>query len=106
MCIGDLHRKALKKLLVNSVKESLFLGEIVDCTCGAFDCRIERVKATEKIIATERLRCERVYHLLNFVGDDIAAGEVGVIENGAEDTLGQEVLDKHFLDSGFGEIRD
>ena len=48
--------------------------------------------------------CECVYHLLNLIGDDIAAGEVSPIENGAEKTLGQEVLDQHLLNRGFGEI--
>ena len=105
MCIGDLYRKALKKLLVNGVEKSLFLGEIVDGLSGAFDRRVEGVQTVQKIVAAKRLLCERVYHVLNLVGDEIAAGEVGVIENGAEDALGQEVLDQHLLNRGFGEIR-
>ena len=58
----------------------------------------------QKIIAAKGLRCERVHYLLNFIGDDIAAGEVRVIENGAEDALGQEVLNQHLLDGGFRKI--
>ena len=42
--------------------------------------------------------------LLDFGGDDVAAGEVGVVEDLAEDALGEEVLDEHLLDGVVGEV--
>ena len=68
------------------------------------DCEIEAVEALEKTIPAESLRCERVYHIFDFVGDNIAAGEVGVVEHRAKDALGQQVLDEHLLDRGFREV--
>ncbi len=41
---------------------------------------------------------ERVNDLFNFSGDDVAAGEFRIVEDPAEDTLGEQVLDEHGLD--------
>ena len=41
---------------------------------------------------------------LAFVGDDVAASKVGVVEDGAEEPLGQQVLDQHLLDRGLGQV--
>ena len=104
VCIGNLYRKALKKLLVDRVEETLFLGEVVDGRSGAFDCYIERVKATQEILATESVRHQRSNNGLDFTGDDIAAGKFGVAKDGSEDPLGQQVLNQHLLDCGFREV--
>ena len=71
---------------------------------GTLDGDVEAVQAVDKITAAQGVRCERVDHVLDFVGDDVAAGEVGVVEDGAEQTLGQEVLNQHLLDGGLGQV--
>ena len=88
MRIGDLDRKALKKLLVNCVEETLFLGEVVDGRSGALDCDVKGIKATQKILAAESVRHQRGDDGLDFVGNHIAAGKFGVAKDGSEDSLG------------------
>ena len=46
----------------------------------------------------------RVDDFFDFGGDDVAAGEVGIVEDRAEDALGQQVLDEHLLDGFVGEV--
>ena len=104
MRIGNLQRKALKKLLVNRIEEALFLGEVVDGRSGAFNCYIEGIKAFEKFITIESVRHQRSDDSLNFAGNDIAVDKVRVAKDGSENPFGQEVLNQHLLDSGFGEI--
>ena len=41
MRIGNLDRKALEKLLIDGVEEVLFLGEVVNRRCGAFNHHIK-----------------------------------------------------------------
>ena len=41
---------------------------------------------------------EGVDDLFDFGGDDVAAGELGIVEDAAEDALGEQVLDEHLLD--------
>ena len=48
--------------------------------------------------------CQLDDDLFDFGGDDVAAGEFGVVENLAEDAFGEQVLDEHALDRIFGEI--
>ena len=93
MRIGDLHRKALKKLLINGVEKSLFLGEVIDSCSGALDCNVKRVKAFEKLIAIKSVRHQRSDNGLDFTGNDIAVDKVRIAEHGSENPLGQEVLD-------------
>ena len=102
--IGGLHRKALKELLIDRVEEVLFLGEVIDCFRGLLNRFVEVVKTFEKLGAAERLRRESVDDLLDLVSDSVAPCEVGVSEDFSENPLGQEVLNEHLLDSGFGEI--
>ena len=47
---------------------------------------------------------ERIEHSLNFAGDDVAVDEVGVVEDGSEQTHGQEVFDEHLLNGGLREV--
>ena len=93
MRVGNLDRKALKKFFVNGVEKSLFLGEVADGRSSAFDSLVERVKGTQEFLTAERLLYKSIYYLLNLNGDDVAAGKVRVVEDGAEDFLCQEVLD-------------
>ena len=82
----------------------LFLRKVVDGFGGTLDGGVEAVQAVDKITAAQGVRCEGVDHLLDFVGDDVAAGEVGVVEDGAEQALGQEMLNQHLLDRGLGQV--
>ena len=50
------------------------------------------------------MRHQRSDDGFDLAGNDVAAGEFGVAKDGSEDPLGQEVLDQHLLDSGFGEV--
>ena len=47
---------------------------------------------------------ERVNDLLDFGGDDVAAGELRIAEDAAEDALGEEVLDEHLFDGFVFEV--
>ena len=42
--------------------------------------------------------------LVDLMGDDVALDEIGVVEDFAEDALGEQVLDDHLLHRGIGEI--
>jgi len=70
---------------------------------GVLDGEIEAVELFQEFRAAEALRGERVNDLLDFGGDDVAPGEVGVVEDGAEQPFGEHGL--HFLDGGVGEVR-
>ena len=87
--VRNLHRKPLKKLLINRVEKPLFLGEVVDGRSGAFYCDVEVIEATKKTVTAKRLRREGINHFLDFIGDDVAAGKVRVVEDGAQDAFGQ-----------------
>ena len=80
------------------------MGKVIDGFRGLLNRNIEAVETGEKLAAAERLRRERVNDLLDLVGDSVAPREIGVAEDGSENPLGQEVLNEHLLDSGFGEI--
>lgn len=103
--VSDLDGKALKKLLVDCVKEILFLGEVVDgCGCP-FDCDVEAIEAAEEIVAVKRMDCECFDDGLDFAGYDILADKIRMPKNGSEDSLGQQMLDQHLFDGGLGEVR-
>ena len=38
------------------------------------------------------------------MGDDVALHKVGVVEDAAEDALGEQVLDEHLLDGRVGDV--
>ena len=102
--VGDLDGKTLEELFVDGVEEVLFLGEVADGGGGALDGGVEAVQLAQEIGAAERLGGERVDYAFNLACDDVAVGKVRVVEDGAEEALGEQVLDQHLLDGGFGEI--
>ena len=65
---------------------------------GVLDGEVEVVQASQELVAAEALADQGVDDLLDLGGDDVAAGEVGVVENLAEEALGQEVLHQHLVD--------
>ena len=102
--IGNRHGKALKKLLIDRVEEVLLLRKVVNRRGRALNSNIEAVEAVEKIAAVKRLRGERVDDLLDLVGNDVAAREIGIAENRAKNPLSQQMLNEHLLDRRFGQI--
>ena len=71
----------------------------------ALDGDIKAVQTAEKFVAAEGVGGERVDHAVDLTGDHVAASEVGVVEDGAEEPLCQQVLDQHLLDRFFRQIR-
>jgi len=86
--IGFLGRVALKETLINRVKEFLFLLVGLRILRRQLDGFVEAIQIFQERIAAEFSSRHRVDDLFDFDGDDIAAGEVGIIEDPAEDTLG------------------
>ena len=58
----------------------------------------------KKFAATEGARGERLDNLFDLAGNDVARDKVVVVENGAEDTLGEDMLDEHFFDRLGGDV--
>src|ERR1019366_5003165 len=96
--VGFLGGEALEEALVHRVHELLLLGVVLRALGGQFDGAVEVVEALEEFVATGLLGGHRVDDLFDFDGDDVAAGEVGGVEDAAEDALGHQMLDEHGLD--------
>jgi hypothetical protein len=90
--------EALKETLVDGVEESLLFRVVLDRRSCLFDGFIEGVEFAEEFVAAKVVAGERVNDLLDFSGDDVAAGELPIAEYLAEDALGKEVLNKHLFD--------
>ena len=103
--IRHLDRKALEELLVDGVEKVLLLRKVVDRRGRALDGKVEAVQAAQEIGAAEGLRRERVDHAFDLAGDHVAVGEVGVVEDGAKEALGEQVLDQHLFDRLLRQIR-
>src|SRR5438067_42921 len=95
--IGDFDREALEEFFVNGIQEFLLLGKILNDGGGTLDGDVEAVEFLEEVGAREMAGGERVDHLFDLDGDNVAAGEVGVVEDGAEKARGEQVLNKHLL---------
>ena len=102
--VGHLDAEALEEALIHDVEELLLLGEIVDRLGGMLDGDVEGIERTLKVVAVEAAVGERADDFLDLDGDDVAPHEVADVENLAEDALGEEMLDDHFLDCGFGKV--
>ena len=53
----------------------------------------------------KRLADQRVDHFFDFGRDDVAAREFGVVENLADQPLGEQVLDEHLIDGRLADVR-
>ena len=101
---ASLGRIALEEALVDLVKEGLLFGESGGVFSAYFDGLVEAVEWAQEFVAVESPLGQFDNDLFDFGGHDVAAGEVGVVENSLEDALGEQVLDQHALDGIFGEI--
>src|SRR5687767_12971530 len=96
--------EALEELLIDGVEELLLFGKVRDGLGGVLDGDVEAVELLEELVAREGAAGQGDDDLLDLGGDVVALHELGHVENLAEDALGEDVLDEHFLDGGDGEI--
>ena len=87
--IGFFGGVALEKALVDFVQEGLFLGEAGGFLGAALDGFVETVKSAQEFVAIEGAASELGDDLFDFGGDHVAASEIGIVENFAEDALGE-----------------
>ena len=98
VCVRDIRRESLKEFLIKRVEEMLFLGEVLAEHRGLLNGDIEPIQGFQKLLTTERLSDEGIHDVFNFACNDVSTGEVRVIKDGTEDTLGEDMLDEHLLD--------
>ena len=98
MGIGFFGRVSLEEALIDFVKEGLLLGKIGGFLGAALDGAIEAFKVAKEIIAVQRSLGQFGDHFFNFGGNNVAASEIRIIENFAEDTFGEQMLHQHALD--------
>ena len=83
----------------------MLLRKICQGAGGFLDGLVEGLQLAEKLGAVECMLGEHIDDLLNFASDDVSAGEVGVIKNGAEDAFRHEMLREHAFHLCLGEVR-
>ena len=98
--VGQLDRVALEEPLVDRVEEVLLVGPVGHRAGGVLDGDVEAVEVSQERVAVEAVAGQGLHHLFDLGGDDVAADELGVVENLADQPLGQDVLDEHFIDGG------
>jgi hypothetical protein len=81
-------RIVLEETLVDRVQKVLLLGKAGGVFVALLDGAVEAVKLAEKLIPVEGSGCERADYFFDFLCDDVPAGEVGIVEDLAEDALG------------------
>ena len=78
--------------------------EIGDGGGGVFNRAVEMFQTLAEIVTAEHAGIERRDDFFNFLRDDVARDKIGHVENLAEDALGEDVLDDHFLDGLDGNV--
>src|SRR5438445_11583143 len=96
--IGFFGRVSLEEALIDFVKEGLLLRKIGGFLGAALDGAIEAFKVAKEIITVQRSLGQFGDHFFNFGGNHVAASEIRIIENVAEDTFGEQMLHQHALD--------
>ena len=64
---------------------------------GLLDGLVEPVERFQELVAVEALADQGGDDLLDLGGDDVSAGEFRVVENFANQPLGEQVLDQHLI---------
>src|SRR5579864_2414388 len=100
MRISFLNRKALEEAFIDGVQELLSFAPTFNALGCQLNRYIETVQNLQKFIAIELTNGQGINDFLNFCRYDIAADKIGIIEDGTEEALGEQVLDKHLVDSG------
>ena len=95
--VGGLPGIALEEALVDGVQEVLLLLEIGNRAGSPLDGDVERVEAFKVLGAAEALAHQRIDNALDFGGDGVAASELGKVEDGPDEALGEKVLDQHVI---------
>ena len=103
--VGHLDTEALEEALVNRVEKPPLLAEIADRFGGLLDGNVKVLKALDERIAAERPQCQRFDHFLDLLRDHVALHEIADVEYLAEDALGEQMLDDHFLHRAFRQVR-
>ena len=102
--VRHLDAEALEELLIDGVEELLLGAEVGDGGGGVLDGAVEAFEGAEVFVAAVGAGEEGIQDRLNLAGDGVAADEVVVLEDGAQEALGEEVLDEHFLDGLVAEV--
>ncbi|MGA2174357.1 MAG: hypothetical protein ABSH38_05160 [Verrucomicrobiota bacterium] len=82
----------------------MLLVEIGHRGGGVFNRAVEMFQTFAEIVAAEDAGIEGGDDFLDFLGDDVAGDEIGHVEDFAEDALGEDVLNDHFLDGLDGNV--
>src|SRR5579872_1775565 len=98
MRVGLFDGEALEETLVDGIEKMLFLGPVIQCAGRSLDGNIETVERAFKVVAIEGATGQGRDDILNFGGNDVAAREIRIVEDGAEKPFGQEVLHQHLID--------
>ena len=78
---------------------------VLSASHGVFDRDVEAIKRFKKNLAIERAAGQRVDDLFDLGGDDVAAGELIVVEDLAEEPFGEQVLDQHLVHGVAADVR-
>ena len=95
----------LKEAFVYAVQKLLLVAEVWESGGGALDGDVEVIETAKEFRAGEAFRNERLDQILDFMGNDVLADEVRVVEHARNEPLRKEMLDEHFVDGRCTEIR-
>ena len=102
--VGRLDRVALKEPFVDGVEEVLLLAEVFQDAGGVFDGPVKPVERLQEGVPVEALAGQRRDHLLDFDGNHVPLGKLGVVKNLADQPLGQQVLNQHLVNRSRTEV--
>ena len=81
MGVGHLDRVALEKGLIDHVEEVLFFAEVFEPAGSRLNGSVKAVERAKEAVAVEAQTHQRVNHFFQLDGDNVAAGEIGIVEN-------------------------
>ena len=80
--VGDFDEETLEELFIDGVEKVLLVREAPDSGDGTLDGDVRGVQVAEEFVRVEGMGGECVNDAGDLVGDDVAAGEAGVVEGG------------------------
>src|SRR5947207_8787794 len=105
MRIGFSDGETLEETFVNGVEELLTFAPTFNAPGGQFDRYVETVQDLEKFATVEGTNGQDINDFLDLCRYDVAPDEVRVVEDSTEESLGEKVLDKHFVDGNVVHLR-